>query len=312
MIISVFYFLVILLLFTLTGNYRFGRRKSEQIRNLGIMLVYPNAKINLGLYVTGKRPDGFHNLESVFYPVSLADVLEVNMIDRPKGICVFQNTGIPVDCAAEKNLVVKAYKLLAAAYDLPAVEVKLHKVIPYGAGLGGGSSDAAFMLKLLNTYFDLNISERGLVNYASRLGSDCMFFIKNVPAFVGGRGELLEEIGLSLAGYKIVIVKPDCEVSTAEAYRGIVPEKASYDLHRLAALPIEKWQAKIGNDFEKTICSEHPEIRRTKAALYEAGALYASMTGSGSGVYGIFRKDAKVTAVLKGEFVWSDEQQMAY
>ncbi len=273
------------------------------------MLVYPNAKINIGLYVTGKRPDGFHNIESVFYPVSLADVLEVNRINKPKGICVFQNTGIPVDCTAEKNLVVKAYKLLAAAYDLPAVEVRLHKVIPYGAGLGGGSSDAAFMLKLLNTYFDLKISERGLINYASRLGSDCMFFIKNIPAFVGGRGEVLEEIGLSIEDYKIVIVKPDCEVSTSEAYRGIVPGEASYDLHRLPGLAIEKWQTKIGNDFEKTVGAEHPEIRRTKMALYEAGALYASMTGSGSGVYGIFRQDAKITADLKGEFMWVDEKQ---
>lgn len=272
------------------------------------MLVYPNAKINFGLYVTGKRPDGFHNLESVFYPVALADVLEVNQINKPKGICVFQNTGIPVDCAAEKNLVVKAYKLLAAAYDLPAVEVKLHKLIPYGAGLGGGSSDAAFMLKLLNTYFDLKISERGLINYASRLGSDCMFFIKNTPAFVGGRGEILEEIALSLENYKIVIVKPDCEVSTAEAYRGIVPCEAPYNLHRLPGLAIEKWQMKIGNDFEKMILAEHPEIKRTKMALYEAGALYASMTGSGSGVYGIFRQDTKITADLKGGFVWMDEK----
>jgi len=186
--------------------------------------------------------------------------------------------------------------------------VKLHKLIPYGAGLGGGSSDAAFMLKLLNTYFDLKISERGLINYASRLGSDCMFFIKNTPAFVGGRGEILEEIALSLENYKIVIVKPDCEVSTAEAYRGIVPCEAPYNLHRLPGLAIEKWQMKIGNDFEKTILAEHPEIKRTKMALYEAGALYASMTGSGSGVYGIFRQDTKITADLKGGFVWMDEK----
>lgn len=273
------------------------------------MLVYPNAKINVGLYVTGKRPDGFHNLESVFYPVALSDVLEVNRTDGPKGVCVFKNTGIPVDCPAEKNLVVKAYRLLAAAYDLPAVEVKLHKVIPYGAGLGGGSSDAAFMLKLLNAYFDLNISERGLINYAARLGSDCMFFIRNVPSFVGGRGEVLEEIGLSLKDYKLVILKPLCEVSTAEAYRGIVPCGAPYDLHGLSELPVEKWQMKIGNDFEKTVFAEHPEIRRTKTALYEAGALYASMTGSGSGVYGIFPKEMKIPATLKGDLVWSDEQR---
>lgn len=272
------------------------------------MLVYPNAKINLGLFVTGKRPDGFHNLESVFYPVALSDILEVNRTGQVKGVCEFENTGIPIDCPAEKNLVVKAYKLLATAYDLPAVEIRLHKVIPYGAGLGGGSSDAAFMLKLLNEYFNLKISERGLMNYAMRLGSDCAFFIKNVPAFVEGRGELLEEISLSLDAYTLVIVKPDCEVSTAGAYQKIVPAEAAYDLRLLAELPVEKWRTKVSNDFEKAVFQEHPEIRKTKEALYEAGALYASMTGSGSGVYGIFPRGTEVTAGLKGEFVWSEER----
>lgn len=284
------------------------RQKSECLKIGIIMLVYPNAKINLGLFITGKRPDGFHNLESVFYPVSLSDILEVNRIDRAKRVCTFENTGIPVDCPAEKNLVVKAYKLLAAAYDLPAIEIKLHKVIPYGAGLGGGSSDAACMLKLLNEYFDLKIPEPGLMNYASRLGSDCMFFIRNRPAFVEGRGDILEEIALSLESYHIVIVKPDCEVSTAEAYRGIIPSEPAYCLRNLPELPVEKWRTKIGNDFEKTIFAEHPRIRKTKEALYEAGALYASMTGSGSGVYGIFPRGVKVTPVLKGEFVWCEEE----
>lgn len=273
------------------------------------MLVYPNAKINIGLFVTGKRPDGYHDLESVFYPIALSDILEVNRIDRAKGICVFENTGLPVDCAPEKNLVVKAYKLLALAYDLPAVEVCLHKVIPYGAGLGGGSSDAAFMLKLLNEYFDLKISERGLMNYAARLGSDCVFFIKNTPSFVKGRGDLTEDSSLSLEDYTIVVVKPDCEVSTAEAYRNITPAASAYNLHKLPDLPIEKWRAKVSNDFEKTLFSAYPQIKKTKESLYEAGALYASMTGSGSGVFGIFPKGADVVAGLRGEFVWTDKIQ---
>lgn len=272
------------------------------------MLVYPNAKINIGLYVTGKRPDGFHNLESVFYPISLSDALEVNRIDKANGTCVFRNTGIPVNCPMDRNLVVRAYKLLSAGYNLPAVEVKLHKVIPYGAGLGGGSSDAAFMLKLLNSYFDLNISEQGLLNYASRLGSDCMFFIRNVPSFVSGRGEMLEDIGLSLDDYKIVVVKPDCGVSTEEAYRGIVPAEATFDLHGLPGIEIEKWRFKIKNDFERRVFQRHPDIRKIKATLYDAGALYAAMTGSGSSVFGIFPKGKRITTVLKGEFVWCNEE----
>ncbi|WP_251619844.1 4-(cytidine 5'-diphospho)-2-C-methyl-D-erythritol kinase [Odoribacter lunatus] len=270
------------------------------------MFAYPNAKINLGLFVTEKRPDGFHNLESVFYPLSLSDVLEVNRTEQPQGECVFRNTGISVDCSAEKNLVVKAYKLLATAYDLPAVEVKLHKVIPYGAGLGGGSSDAAFMLKVVNEYFELGISERELMTYAMQLGSDCAYFIRSTPAFVSGRGELLEEIDLSLKAYKIVLVKPDCGVSTAEAYQGIVPKKAPFDLYHLPELPLEEWEGKIGNDFEKTIFAVHPEIREVKQALYEAGALFASMTGSGSAVYGIFPEDVKIPENLKGKFIWEE------
>lgn len=271
------------------------------------MIVYPNAKINIGLYVTGKRPDGFHNLESVFYPVALSDVLEVNRADRAKGVCLFENTGIPVDCPDERNLVVKAYKLLALAYDLPAIEVHLHKVIPYGAGLGGGSADAAFMLKLLNEYFHLNIPERGLLNYAMRLGSDCAFFLKNQPSFVSGRGELLEKVNLSLEDYTMVIVKPDTKVSTAEAYRGIVPAAATFDLRHIGDLDVNRWKERIANDFEKTIFPEHPEIRKTKEQLYRLGALYASMTGSGSGVFGIFPKGANVTGALEGEFVWTDQ-----
>lgn len=271
------------------------------------MLVYPNAKINIGLFVTEKRNDGFHNLESVFYPVPLSDILEVNRIDRAKGVCLFENTGLPVDCPPEKNLVVRAYKLLALAYDLPAVEIHLHKVIPFGAGLGGGSSDAAHMLVLLNDYFGLGISQQGLMNYAARLGSDCAFFVKNTPVFARGKGEILEDIAFSLKDYSIVIVKPGCSVSTKEAYQGVNPRAAAFDLHGIQNLPLSEWSSKIGNDFEKSVFALYPEIKKTKEKMYRLGALYASMTGSGSAVFGIFKKGQHITNVFEGDFVWTSE-----
>lgn len=273
------------------------------------MVVYPNAKINIGLSVTGKREDGYHNLETVFYPIGLSDVLEVNRCEGAYGECFIENTGIAVNCPKEKNLVVKAYKLLASAYRLPAVCISLHKEIPYGAGLGGGSSDAAFMLKTLNDYFKLGISEAGLCNYASRLGSDCPFFIKNRPAFAHGRGELLEEISLSLGDYYVMIAKPDCEVSTEEAYRGIVPGPAGFELRKLNTLPVENWRKSVKNDFEHSVFLKHPEILKVKEDMYEFGAVYASMTGSGSGVYGLFRKGGRnVKDAFEGAFVWTDNE----
>lgn len=271
------------------------------------MIVYPNAKINIGLSVTSLREDGFHNLETIFYPIALSDILEVNRADEAKGVCMFESTGLPLDCAPEKNLVVKAYKLLAFAYQLPAIEVKLHKVIPFGAGLGGGSSDAAFMLQLLNEYFDLKITENGLRNYAARLGSDCAFFIKNKPVFAYGKGELLEEIGLSLGNYRIIVVKPGCEVSTAEAYAGIEPQSAAFDLRQLVNLPVEKWKNKVVNDFEKTIFPKYPQIQRIKDTMYRYGAVYASMTGSGSAVFGLFKKGEGDALEFEGDFVWKQE-----
>ena len=202
------------------------------------MRIYPNAKINIGLSVTERRTDGYHNLETVFYPVGLRDVLELNREEGPKRVCYFENTGIAIDCPEDKNLVVRAYKLLASAYDLPAVRINLFKTIPFGAGLGGGSSDAAYTLKALNEYFELRISEKGLENYASRLGSDCAFFIRNRPAFASGKGDVLEDMALELDEYEIVIVKPDCKVSTAEAYAGISPAKAVFNLRELNLLPL--------------------------------------------------------------------------
>ena len=274
------------------------------------MRIYPNAKINIGLSVTERRTDGYHNLETVFYPVGLRDVLELNREEGPKRVCYFENTGIAIDCPEDKNLVVRAYKLLASAYDLPAVRINLFKTIPFGAGLGGGSSDAAYTLKALNEYFELRISEKGLENYASRLGSDCAFFIRNRPAFASGKGDVLEDMALELDEYEIVIVKPDCKVSTAEAYAGISPAKAVFNLRELNLLPLTAWRKQVKNVFETTVFAKYPAIRKVKEELYNRGALYASMTGSGAGVFGIFPKGDVVLDTLQGNIIWRTERSV--
>ena len=272
------------------------------------MVVFPNAKINIGLFVTGRRADGFHNLETVFYPIGLSDILEIAGNGGPSGEYSFRNTGIDVECAPEKNLIVKAYRLLAHAYKLPGVDIRLHKVIPFGAGLGGGSADAAFMLKALNDYFELHLSERKLMELAALLGSDCAFFIRNRPVFATGKGEVLEDIALSLADYRIVLLKPAVGVSTPEAYAGIIPQPAPVDLRRLGVWGISDWKDRIGNDFEKTVFLKYPQLAELKRKLYEAGAVYASMTGSGSAVYGFFEKGNKIETTYPDCFVWQDGQ----
>ncbi len=255
------------------------------------MILFPNAKINIGLFVTEKRPDGFHNLETIFYPVtSLADILEIKIADAPNGTVNFKNSGLLIDCPEDKNLVIKAYRLLEREFALPAVNVHLHKIIPFGAGLGGGSADAAFMLVGLNSMFNLGLSETSLEKYAAELGSDCAFFIKNKPAFAHGRGELLEAIDINLDDYQIVVEKPDVAVSTKEAYAGITPIPAPFNLRNINDLPINEWSNHITNDFEKSILKAHPEIQEYKDLMYKRGAVYASMSGSGSAVFGIFKK----------------------
>ena len=273
------------------------------------MIYFPNTKINIGLFVTEKRKDGFHNLETVFYPLGLSDILEVKRIeDGVEGTCLFENTGILVDCPVEKNLVLKAYHLLAKDFRLPAVKVRLRKIVPFGAGLGGGSSDAAFMLKALNEGCELGLSENKLMEYASQLGSDCAFFILNRPAFASGKGEQLEEITLSLNDYRLVLVKPDCGVSTAEAYRGIVPAPIEFDLRKIGTLPVEEWKQVVKNDFEAVVFARYPEIGNLKEYLYEQGAVYAAMTGSGSAVFGLFPKNGEEISIdCPGCFVWKEE-----
>ncbi len=271
------------------------------------MVVFPNAKINIGLYVTEKRPDGFHNLETVFYPIDLRDILEITEIKNEKGRCVFTSTGIPIDCPPEKNLVCKAYSMLADEYNLPSVEVHLHKIIPYGAGLGGGSADAAFMLGGLNRLFALGICVERLMEYAARLGSDCPFFMLNRPVFAFGKGELMETIDLSLKDYSMVLVKPDRGVSTPEAYRGITPRAASFDLRELGKLPVNEWNGTVVNDFEDSVLPKVPEIEEIKNVLRSLGAVYVSMTGSGSAVYGLFTHPVEVEKAFPEYFVWQSE-----
>lgn len=252
------------------------------------MVVFPNAKINIGLNVVEKRSDSFHNIESIFYPVmELYDVLDV-VKSNQLGVD-FVSTGIEIPATeGEKNLCERAYDLLQNDFDISGVKVHLHKVIPIGAGLGGGSSDAAFMLKALNELFELNITNKKLINYAQHLGSDCAFFIENKPVYAYNKGDEFELIDLDLSAYEIKINYPDIHISTSEAYSGIVPQPSSEQLKQLIKQPIESWRDKIKNDFEKSIFPNHSKIKELKAKMYHDGAKFASMTGSGSAVFGVF------------------------
>ena len=256
------------------------------------MIVFPNAKINIGLSVVEKRQDGFHNIESIFYPIfHLKDILEIVLnTDNDNNEVLFSSSGIVIPGNNNENLCVKAYQLLKADFNIPSVKIHLHKVIPIGAGLGGGSSDAAFTLKLLNAIFNLNLSEEKLIAYAQKLGSDCAFFIRNKSVYAYNKGDEFKDINLNLDNYKIEVVFPNIHVSTKEAYDGIKIRKRDMDLREQLKLPIDYWKNVIKNDFEASIFSKYKIIEQTKLALYKRGAIYASMTGSGSAVYGIFHK----------------------
>jgi 4-diphosphocytidyl-2-C-methyl-D-erythritol kinase len=271
------------------------------------MLGFPNVKINIGLCVTGKRSDGYHNLETVFCPAGLSDILEfVPLPNEIAGNASFASTGIPVGCHDEDNLCLKAYRLLNRDFPLPAISIHLHKIVPPGAGLGGGSSDAAWMLKSLNTVFELKLDEERLCDYASELGSDCAFFIKDRPLFGYERGNRFHEIPSFPTGLEAVIVNPGIHISTAEAFSGIRPAVPDRSLKDLIGLPVFKWKDFITNDFEKVIIPNHPVIGEIKARMYDFGAIYASMSGSGSSVYGIFQQKAPaIQNRFPGFFVWS-------
>lgn len=250
------------------------------------MISFPNAKINIGLNVVSKRKDGYHNLETIFYPVKLSDALEI----VESKTTAFTSTGIEIDGNPENNLVYKAYQLLQSNFDLPPVKLHLHKVIPFGAGLGGGSSDAAFTLKMLDDYFNLKIPSIQLEKYAAQIGADCPFFIENKPTFASGIGNQFQAINIDLSAFKILIIKPNITVSTFDAYNNITPQKPKYNLRDIENLKIEKWKDIIHNDFEKSVFLKYPEIENLKQNLYKMGAVYASMSGSGSAVFGIFRQ----------------------
>ena len=257
------------------------------------MILFPNAKINLGLNITRKRPDGYHDLETVFYPLQIKDAIEVvenQSADADRQPFVFSQSGHEINGALESNLCYKAWALLKKDFpNLPPILFHLHKAIPMGAGLGGGSADASFALILLNRKFKLGIGNEQLLEYALLLGSDCPFFILNQPVFAGGRGELMQSINLSLKGYYIVIVFPHIHISTPWAFKQIIPAVPEFHLKDITQQPVTSWRTLMRNDFEPAVFNAYPEIGRIKEQLYEAGAVYASLSGSGSTVYGIFK-----------------------
>ncbi|MDR0429198.1 MAG: 4-(cytidine 5'-diphospho)-2-C-methyl-D-erythritol kinase [Tannerellaceae bacterium] len=264
------------------------------------MICFPNAKINLGLNVVGRRQDGYHDIETIFYPVPVRDALEVVESETFS----FRQSGIPVDAPLEKNLVMRAMNLIEARYSLPALGVHLLKEIPFGAGLGGGSSDGAYMLKLLNDFCRLGIPTDELEQMAAELGADCPFFIQNQPVFASGTGNVFEKVTLSLRGYYLCLVKPDVAVSTSDAYGMITPRRPEVSLREIAERPVRDWRGVMANDFEACVFPVYPLIEEVKEALYEAGALYASMTGSGSSVFGLFDKAIDLRKRFPSFFVW--------
>ena len=260
------------------------------------MITFPCAKINLGLNIVSKRPDGYHNLETVFYPIPLTDALEIKYMDEKfpsESPCDLKITGNDVDCNEEDNLVIKAYQLLAADFQLPRVHAHLVKRIPTQAGLGGGSSDAAYMIRLLDERFRLNIGITEMERYAAKLGADCAFFITADPSYAEGIGDVLmpaDVPGAGLGGYYLAVVKPSVAVSTRDAYTAIVPKTPAKCCRDIVRQPIETWKDELVNDFEAPIFAMHPELAAIKQSLYDAGAVYAAMSGSGSALFGIFRQ----------------------
>jgi 4-diphosphocytidyl-2-C-methyl-D-erythritol kinase len=264
------------------------------------MVVFPNAKINIGLNIIEKRPDGFHNIESCFYPVGWSDVLEITLADD----FLFESDGIAIPGNESDNLCIKAYRMLAADYQLPPVSLHLLKAIPIGAGLGGGSADAAFTITGLNQRFDLKISEEKQLDYARRLGSDCAFFILNKPVYCYEKGDRFEDISLTLKDKWIVLINPGIHISTMEAYGGVKPGQPETDLRNLLREPISTWRNSIKNDFETTLFLKYPLLKSIKQSLYDRGAKYAAMSGSGSTLFGIFEKEINLSTHFQRFNIW--------
>ena len=253
------------------------------------MTTHPNCKINIGLHVTSRRADGYHELETVFMPVPLCDTLTI----EPAADFRFTQSGITVDCPAEENICVRAYRMMRDRYpQIGDIHLHLEKNIPFGAGLGGGSSDAAHVITMLNELFDLNLSQAELCSLAKNIGADCPFFILNRPCYATGIGDRLEPLNFQLSTFNIqlILLKPPVSVSTADAYRGIAPHPSNIDLRNAINDPIEDWRKLIVNDFEATVFPKYPIIAELKQQLYERGAVYASMSGSGSALFGLFKE----------------------
>ncbi len=264
------------------------------------MIAFPNAKINIGLNIISRREDGYHNLETVFYPVKLYDVVELT--DASKTSCLVKGIDVPGD--ANDNLCIKAFKSIQKDFDLPEQQITLLKNIPVGAGLGGGSSDAARLVKLLNDKFNLGLSVAAMEDYVRPLGADCSFFIKNEPAFAFGIGDEVNPIAIDLSNYYMVVVKPPFHSSTTVAYAGIKPVVPSRSVKDLIHLPLKTWREHLQNDFESTVFLKYPEIEQVKTKLYQSGALFSLMSGSGASVFAIFEQKVSLPELEKGNKVY--------
>ncbi|HRX31059.1 MAG TPA: 4-(cytidine 5'-diphospho)-2-C-methyl-D-erythritol kinase [Tenuifilaceae bacterium] len=274
------------------------------------MILYPNAKVNIGLNIINKRVDGYHDIETLFYPIKgLYDILEIVEVEGEQNRIEFSQSGNSTGCSNEHNLCVKAYNLMMEAESIPAVKMHLHKQIPIGAGLGGGSADGAFAIKGLNQLLGNKIDDVQLHELALKVGSDCPFFLYNTPMLACGRGEKLEVVTLALAGYWLLLVNPGIHVSTGSAYAKTNPEPWIPRLRERIAQQITGWRGSVRNDFEKTVFTDYPEIEVVKQQLYDLGAIYASMSGSGSTVYGLFASKPDIKNEFKNMYLHVEELQ---
>jgi len=268
------------------------------------MIVFSTAKINIGLQILQKREDGFHNIRSVMYRTGLCDILEIRALPEGSQDFYLSQSGIPVDTDPRNHLVTAAWRLLKSETELPPVAIHLHKQIPVGAGLGGGSSNASSVMITLNEMAPQGIGPQRLKELAGKLGSDCPFFLHPGPMLMEGRGEILSKTRMNLNGLFLVLLFPGIHVSTAEAYAGVKPEIPDMPLEHLISLPVNEWPGLIKNDFEETVGAAYPMIRELKQALYQAGARYASLSGSGSSLYGLFEKNPRLPGELKDYVIW--------
>jgi 4-diphosphocytidyl-2-C-methyl-D-erythritol kinase len=269
------------------------------------MVIFPKSKINIGLRIAGSRPDGYHDIQTIFYPVPFCDALEFVVPAQSPEDDVLEVTGLPPSCSNKDNLVIKAVKQLRSRSGFPFLKIHLHKAIPTGAGLGGGSSDAASFMKSLNRHFDLAISQNELKEISLSLGSDCPFFVDGIPVYAEGRGEIMTPVKPLAVGFQLILVKPVINIDTKEAYKECIPSKTDSNIRELYDRDIHEWKQLIVNDFEKSIFKKFPEIAEIKESLYKLGAIYSSLSGSGSSVYGIFAERPDIPLLLRKRVIYS-------